>query len=314
MADRLRSGSGRAPGKVILLGEHAVVYGRRAIAASIGQGLEVRLTEGRVPRLASPNGSGRLYEALARAARGFGIDGESLSIEVSSSLPQGVGLGSSAALSVALVRALADLLGAALDDGEAGARAFELEQVFHGNPSGIDNTVCAHGGLISFSRDRGFRPLACARPLPLVIAIGRAARETRRVVGALRERWQADRVRYEAVFDEIAALVERGEAALAAGDRRGFGAVMDANQDALARLGISTPELDEMAAFARAHGALGAKLTGGGGGGAVIALANGDASALAGAFQARGWRAFTSDIGPAASYSTYRSYPKQEPT
>jgi len=291
---------GWAPGKVILLGEHAVVYGRPALAASIEQGLRVSVWR-RVPSTITSTSTAalstsRLREALVRAAGLFAIAAEELEVEVDSSLPQGVGLGSSAALSVALVRALGQLAGVALDEHQVAERSFELERIFHGHPSGIDNTVCAHGGLISFSRADGFRPLACARPLRLVIAIGSAVRETRRVVGALRQRWEDERERHEAMFDEIAALVRQGETALASGDCTAFGEIVNANQQVLARLDISTPELDEMIDFARRNGALGAKLTGGGGGGAIICLAGEHAPALASAFEKQGRRAFVTEV------------------
>jgi hydroxymethylglutaryl-CoA reductase len=207
-----------------------------------------------------------------------------------------MGLGSSAALSVALVRALARFAYRALDDSAVCAGAFEIEKIFHGYPSGIDNTVATYGGLIAFTRGAAARPLCAPRPLPLVVALGRAPRHTRQTVTALRAKWEANAATCERRFDEIAALVNAAEHAIAAGDHVTLGATMNANHAVLEHLGISTDELEQMVDLARTHGALGAKLTGGGGGGAVICLCDDDRSRLVAAFTRAGWQAFTTDI------------------
>lgn len=301
------SAHGTAPGKVILLGEHAVVYGRTALAAAIDRSVDVTITPG-------PPASPALFvleagaqhaaplQALARAAELVGVPPYDFRARITSNLPIGVGLGSSAALSVATVRALARFVAQPLDDTEVCAHAFEIEKLFHGFPSGIDNTVATVGGLIAFTRGAAprplaVRPLAVRRPIPLVVALGRTPRRTQQAVTALRERWTAQQDHYEALFDEIGHLVAEAAAALPSADFGKLGALMNLNQGLLRRLGVSTDELDHLVSLAGAHGALGAKLTGGGGGGAVICLCEDGRDQLVHAFERDGWCAFATDIG-----------------
>ena len=287
-----------APGKVILLGEHAVVYGRTALAASINLYVEVAVTGIRRANVHNTVEARHTVplRALERAAELTGLDPGSITVTVAADLPASVGLGSSAALSVALIRALAKFAGQSLSDAVVCARAFEIEKIFHGFPSGIDNTVVTYGGLIAFRRDGTVKPLATAQPIPLVIALGRAPRETQEAVRGLRERWESSPALYEPLFDEIDRLVSEAQHAIAAGDLPTLGALMNANHRLLQRLGISTEELDEMVALARDSGVSGAKLTGGGGGGAVICLCDADRERLVESFTRAGWRAFVTDI------------------
>ncbi|MFN8624934.1 MAG: mevalonate kinase [Candidatus Binatia bacterium] len=292
-----------APGKVILLGEHAVVYGRAALAASIDRYVEVEAARtggagSPVPRDGSTSAPRWAVppEALCRAAELTGVDPREITASARATMPSGAGLGSSAGLSVALIRALAALAGQSLSDATLCGRAFEIEKIFHGFPSGIDNTVATYGGLLAFKHGTAPRPVVLPRPLPLVIAVGRAPRETQKVVRGLRQRWEANPERYEPLFDAIDGLVREAETAIGTADLRKLGCAMRANHDLLQHMGISTEELDRMVALADAGGALGAKLTGGGGGGAVIALCDGDRERLVNAFLGAGWDAFATDI------------------
>jgi hydroxymethylglutaryl-CoA reductase len=284
-----------APAKVILLGEHAVVYGRTALAASIDRYVEVSIAPA-VSTGLKEGGRAVPLAALERAAELTGLDPASITASAAADVPLGVGLGSSAALSVALVRALARFAGQPVSDAVVCARAFEIEKIFHGFPSGIDNTIATYGGLIAFRRGDTVKPLATARSIPLVIALGRAPRETQKTVRGLRQRWENSPALYEPLFDEIDRLVNEAQHAITAGDLPMLGALMNANHRLLQRLAISTEELDEMVALARDSGVLGAKLTGGGGGGAVICLCGADRERLVESFTGAGWRAFETDI------------------
>jgi hydroxymethylglutaryl-CoA reductase len=295
-----------APGKIILLGEHAVVYGRAALAASIDRQVEVAVAPAGGPaRLAAlASSSDGIHwpvpiEALQRAAALTGVNAAEIETVASANLPFSAGLGSSAALSVALIRSLARFSGQSLTNAVVCAHAFEIEKLFHGFPSGIDNTVVTYGGLLAFRHGTAPRPVTLKRPIPLVIGIGRTARETQKTVRGLRQRWEADQGQYDPLFDQIDALVGAAESAIGMGEFAQLGALMDANHELLQRMGISTDELDQMVGLARASGARGAKLTGGGGGGAVICLCDGDRDRLVEAFTQSGWKAFSTDIkGP----------------
>lgn len=315
-------GSGQAHGKVILIGEHAVVYGRSAIAAAIDRQVRVSILaaehEGEVgcgegsvrdgapftliissPEESEPSPqSTLLLQAVTRAADLLDVDLRGLKLRIDSDLPAAVGLGSSAALSVALVRALAATHSRALTADNVCSLAYELERLFHGFPSGIDNTVATHGGLVLFRRDAKARSLASSRAIPLVVAIGRAPRNTSTAVGRLRARWQENPGPHEACFDRIQDLAREAGDAIESADWPLLGRCFDTNHALLQELGVSTPELDEMVDLARSHGALGAKLTGGGGGGAIVCLMDADPQQLVRVFTAAGWRAFPTVIQP----------------
>jgi mevalonate kinase len=295
-------GRGRAGGKVILLGEHVVVYGRPAIAAGLPIGLEVEVSAGAGPAVVSNDAAvasdPRPPRLVAEAARLMGLDPATIVARVRSELPAGRGLGSSAALAVATLRAVAAAAGRALDRAgelDAGRR---LEAVFHGTPSGIDPAAAALGTCFRFVRGEPpvVTPLQLGLPLPLVVAFGSRPRSTAAAVGGLRERWQADRARHEALFDEVAAVVERGAGAAASGDLAALGRAFDDNQSLLERHGVSSDEIAALVGAARRAGALGAKLTGGGAGGAVIALAA-DPDSLAHRLRGEGWTVLVSRIG-----------------
>lgn len=286
---------GRAAGKVILLGEHAVVYGRPALAASLPLGLEVEVEETAGPLglesdRAELTSDPRPAALVREAADALGLPPRGLALRVRSQLPPGVGLGSSAALAIAVLRALALAAGRRLGSEEEVALGRRLEAVFHGTPSGIDPAAAALGaGCFRFVRGDPptITPLRLPRSLPLVIVLGGRARSTGAAVAGLRSRWEGDRSRYEALFDEVAATVEAGAAAVERGDLADLGRAFDRNQTLLEALGVSAPEVEAVAAAARRAGALGAKLTGGGAGGAVVAVAE-DAEAVARAFSVTG--------------------------
>jgi mevalonate kinase len=267
---------GRAGGKVILLGEHVVVYGRPAIATGLPLGLEAEVVEGAGPALESAHADDPRCATLVRDACALtGLDPQRVVVRVRSELPPGRGLGSSAALAVATLRACAAAAGRSFATEDELAHGRALEGVFHGTPSGIDPAAAALGRCFGFVRGEPptVTPLAPPVALPLVVAFGARPRDTGAAVGGLRARWEADRATHEALFDAVAAVVARGTESLLRGDLAGLGAAFDENQTLLERLGVSSDEIGALVAAARAHGAFGAKLTGGGAGGAVIALA-----------------------------------------
>jgi mevalonate kinase len=297
---------GRAAGKVILLGEHAVVYGRPALAAGLQLGLvaEVRAGSGPArietdrPALAA---DGKLDRLLAEAAAAIGLEPRGLVVRVGSQLPAGVGLGSSAALAVAVLRALAAASGRTLDTAEELRLGRRLEAIFHGHPSGIDPAAAALGTCFRFVRGEPptVTPLRLPGALPLVIAFGERARSTGAAVTALRARWEADRPRHERLFDDIGAVVEQGMRAVEQGDLTALGHAFDENQTLLERLGVSETGAEALITVARRSGALGAKLTGGGAGGAIVALAS-DAPRVAAALEGAGARTLVVQVGPPA--------------
>jgi len=284
--------SASACGKTILLGEHAVVYGRPAIAVPVS---DVRA---RADVVEAPPGNGMLLVAqdlnavysldgeddsdTARALRvtvrntldrlGVPVERAALRITVSSQIPIARGMGSGAALATALVRALAAHYGGYLTAREVSDLVYRTEMIFHGTPSGVDNTVVAYEKPVYFVKGMRADIFWLARPFTLLIADTGVPSRTRDAVQDLRHRWQAAPAHYERLFDAIGALVERGQQAMTTGDLPTLGALMDENQRLLCELDISCSPLDRLIAVARAAGALGCKLTGGGRGGCLIAL------------------------------------------
>jgi hydroxymethylglutaryl-CoA reductase len=276
---------GRAAGKVILLGEHAAVYGRHALALPIPDAVQVSLAPAKHPGRALLRGAHAPPagdEAVARHVRELAdfiagrldVTGRCFDVRLTLGIPAAMGLGASAALAVALVRAYDTVLGLGLDDVAVNTLAFECEQRAHGTPSGIDNTVATWARPVLYRRDAGsVATLELSSPPPLVIAAGRQRGITREQVAAVRARFERRPDRYEALFDQIDAVSVAGAGALAAGDHAALGDLMNLCHGLLNALQVSTPELENMVHVARTHGALGAKLTGAGGGGSIVALA-----------------------------------------
>jgi mevalonate kinase len=302
--------SGAAPGKVILLGEHSVVFGEPAIAAAIERQLEVRARF--VPK-ATPHADPKVEAAVGFAARDFEVDPSTLEIEIVSDIPPACGLGSSAALSLALVRALAALAGASLSDEEARRRASRVEDVFHGTASGVDVAASASAGMIWFERSTPPRiePLTVRRPVDLVVALSGEPRSTSGPVGRLRERHARRPELYARLFGLAGETVRAGRVAVEREDWPGLGELMDVAQGLLNAFGVSTPTLERMVGIARDAGALGAKLSGAGGGGAIIALAPEQAQRVAERLRAAGFEAFSTRVGSRDGSDRENAKPKR---
>lgn len=267
-------GLGRACGKVILFGEHAVVYGVPAIAAGISRGAEARCVQSRVDGI-SINGTtisegNALLEALKQVRTALGVD--RAQVDLSLSLPPGAGLGASAALGVATVRGLGNLFLRDLDERRVFFAAQAWERVFHGNPSGIDVAAAQSGGPIRFSKASEPEPLLMNKPLLLVVAQAGPPASTKEMVAGVARLKDRNPTQFQKTLDAILSLVENATLLLRSGDLAAVGKLMDLNHMLLAGWMLSTQELEEACRRAREHGALGAKLTGSGGGGSVIAL------------------------------------------
>jgi mevalonate kinase len=189
-------------------------------------------------------------------------------VEVEASMPPGGGLGCSAAIGVAIARALDPHASqrATLD------RAMAWERVFHGNPSGVDAAVAAQGGCILFRKGEPVEPIRARGALQLCIGHTGIASSTKTMVEAVASARQRVEGAVDRSFEAIRSLVHAARSAIEGGDRVALGHLMDRNQALLASLSVSTPAIEQMCDLARRAGALGAKLTGAGGGGSVVAL------------------------------------------
>jgi hydroxymethylglutaryl-CoA reductase len=288
---------GEANGKVILLGEHAVVHGQPAIVVGLELGVRIEVEPLDAGPRRGPGGDPRLEQMIDAAAARLGIPAAaSFAVAIGGELPVAIGLGSSAALCVALVRALAAASELRISPAEVAAHAHALEGI--GTPSGVDSTAATYGGVLWFlaGPPPAHEPIRLRRDLGLVIALSGTRHETGRTVGGLRQRVAARPDVYRPVLKAIGALVVSARRALEEGDHELLGELMNMNHALLAACAVSTPQLEETVEMARCCGALGAKLTGGGGGGAVVALAPADPHDLAAALRDQGCEAFATRI------------------
>jgi mevalonate kinase len=194
-------------------------------------------------------------------------------IEVKTSIPSGAGMGWSAAYSVALARAAADAQGISLNWRRIAEYAHIGEKVFHGNPSGIDNTLASRRGAILFKKGEDPVPIELKKPIYIVIGHTGKMGITKDLVASV-SKLRAEKPDFFAgLMKEEETLIMDAKKALEKGSLSRLGELMDTNHSYLVQLGVSTPELEEVVSIAKENGALGAKITGAGGGGCAIALA-----------------------------------------
>ncbi len=285
-----------SPGKVIICGEHFVVYGGLAVAAAINMRAyaTVKLREGGTVRIGSRQlgtaewQNGRLVK---ESAKGVGerleayrkmVDavleqhgrGKGVSISLDSQIPRASGLGSSAAIAVATASALLDALGIEFTTDDVINYALVAESEIHYRPSGIDPTVSAIGGIITFRR--GAKPSRIGVQKGFELLVIESGRQRR--TGMMVRKVAQFRELHINLFDKLMEVSDMiaGEVELAIHNNRieRLGSLMTVSHNILRAIGVSSRELDEIVDRVLRAGAYGAKLTGGGGGGVVIAVAS----------------------------------------
>jgi mevalonate kinase len=284
----------RAGGKVILFGEHGVVYGRPALAAGLTTGATAELiheagalTTARLtvdpwgvtvdaiePGAADHDSkvpAHQLAHALGAIAGAY-AQPPALHVRVTMELPSGAGLGGSAALSVAIVKAFDQELGIERTPSEIADIALRAERVFHGNPSGVDTAMAAAGGVAVYRKGQPLERVKIKQPITLVVGHSGEPGMTKETVASVARQHAQRPDKVEQIFAGMEAIVKNGQTALERGELDALGQLMELNQKLLVTLVLSTPRLEEMCTAAVMAGALGAKLTGGGGGGCMIAL------------------------------------------
>jgi len=301
----MNAGTAFGAGKIILLGEHAVVYGHPAIAAALPLGVQAHFEPAECCQLLAPEDLEERQAELLQQAFNHAADYAGFpktAVHLKADLPMGAGLGSSAAVSVACAKALA-MAAFPGEEGEAWLRkvadmAFCMEKVFHGNPSGADHTTSLRETLLWFCSGKA-EPLSCPAPLKVLVVLAGKRSSTQSTVARLRERQQKWPRHHKRLFEEIGRCVEDARVAIEAGDLALLGELMNVNQGLLSAMQLDSENLAQGVRRLRAAGALGAKLTGAGGdGGAVVGLFENPEAAL-GVLRAEGLHGFACQLaGP----------------
>jgi len=276
-----------APGKIILFGEHAVVYSRPALAVPVTQvhaDVEV-LDSSRAgiwinapvidlhAELTSLPSDHPIASVILKLLQLFEISHPpDLEINISSTIPVAAGLGSGAAVSVALIRALALHIAYPLTNGLVNDLVYETEKLHHGTPSGIDNTVITYNMPVYFIKGQPIETFKTGKPFTIVIGDTGIPALTKESVGDVRRLWLKDTAHFENIFNEIAQISLIARRSIESGKPELLGEYMDHNHTLLQEMTVSSPELDLLVTAARKAGAIGAKLSGGGRGGNMIAL------------------------------------------
>ena len=282
-----------APGKVILSGEHSVVYNQPALAGALDLRCQVTLKEGEPglqihatdlnelliyspADLANVNDKKDVHKGFDNLAGAIlavtdSIEDINVDVEISSKVPIGAGLGSSAATSVAIVAAYREFLDLEFDREMISRQAFEAEKIAHGTPSGIDNTTASLGGLVHFQAGES-KSLIIEKEIPLLIVNTNIPRNTKQLVTAVRKRKETVGEFMDGLLENMGLLTLQIEECLLSNNIKLAGELFDINQGLLDAIGVNHPKLSELIYKARNAGALGAKLTGAGGGGCLIVL------------------------------------------
>jgi len=273
-----------APGKIILSGEHFVVHGSYSVAAAINKRVYVSVREinGKdqivsndiSSNLDSDDGSFPAVKSVTRNILSIARNRKHspFEISISSEIPSGSGLGSSAAVSVACSAALSEFLGIPLNKEEISNLAFKGESTVHGNPSGLDIQACQSGGLIVFKKSFETRSIHLKDPVRLLVVFSGRKRSTSKLIAKVADR----RTEYPNQFQRLVDSASSGSFemvdALKSRDLSKIGSLFTSLQVQLSWIGVSTPQLDDLIEFLyKKQEVLGAKLTGAGGGGSIIA-------------------------------------------
>ena len=276
-----------APGKIILFGEHAVVYGRPALAVPVTHvHADVEVSDSarvgiwidapdvdlhaELNTLPSDHPIASVINNLFFLLRVSPFP--SLNIKINSTIPVASGLGSGAAVTVALTRSLSSHLNYPMTDEEINAFAYEIEKLHHGTPSGIDNTVITYARPVYFIKGQRIETFKMGEPFTILIGDTGISALTRESVHDVRRLWLYDKSRWETLFDKVGEISFTARRVIEAGKCEMLGELMNENHALLQKMGVSSPELDKLVEAARAASAMGAKLSGGGRGGNMIAL------------------------------------------
>jgi mevalonate kinase len=276
---------GRAHGKLILVGEHSVVYGMPAIALPFPM-VEVISTVKKIPESVMiscdyyngplstiPEKMAGITACIYETLKNLKKPAEGIMIQLNSTIPLGRGLGSSAAVAVAIVKSLYSFFGQTIEQKQLMSLVHIAETHAHGNPSGVDMYTAASDVPIWFQKEKKIDAIQIGSPLHLVVADSGRVGDTHAAVTSVRENYQLQKANTEDSLNRLKKITYEARAAISEGNTKLLGSLLNLAQDELILLGVSDEGLNQLVNAARALGAMGSKLTGGGRGGCVLALA-----------------------------------------
>jgi mevalonate kinase len=282
---------GKGYAKIILFGEHFVVYGLPGIAAGIDKYVQFeaqkvkdsddilfddKVFNEKISMKAKPDHIKlKIFNAMF-ADEEF-VPKKGIKFIINSTFPAGGGLGYSSAFCVAMARSINNLFDQGWKDEKINELAYKGECVAHGKPSGIDNTCATYGTLIYFEKNleggkNKAKPFKCGKPLYLVIADSGVKHDTKEAVSDVAKRKESDEKEFAKLCDEAKRIASKAKTELGYGGIIEVGKLMKQNHELLKTIGVSCPEIEQIVRIMNFEGALGAKLTGAGMGGNVIAL------------------------------------------
>jgi mevalonate kinase len=274
-----------APGKVILFGEHFVVYGVKAILCAIDKRITVSAEKTKERKISITSNIGKLeleknislseinsplkpFYFLANKI----IKNHDTGIEiiVESDIPLGVGLGSSSACCVAGAAAISRLFSNTTKE-EILKLAIEAEKTIFQNTSGADCTVCTYGGIMEYDKENGFTTIESQPNFHLVIANSNIEHSTEVVVAGVKEFKEKNEIEFATLCNNESKLVDEVLKEIKENNIKEIGNRVTQNQEYLEKIGISNDKLRDMIKIGE-NGSFGAKITGAGGGGCIFAL------------------------------------------
>lgn len=291
----LKSITVSAPGKLLLLGDHAVVHARPCLVTAVGQRMktqvslldtqELQLEASEVGvsgyrksmkdlgRGGIPKGAQFVEIAVKNFTEKYRLKG-GLRVETSSDLSSKFGFGSSSASTVCVVKALSELSGKSLDNTSLFDLAYKTVMDIQGVGSGFDIAAAIYGGTLYFiGGGKRIEPIAVSS-LPLIVGYSGSKGHTPTLVKMVAAQMKQHPSIYNSLFDISTACVEEGKKAMAEGNFVTFGQMMNINEGLLSSYGVETAKLAVMIYAARGAGAYGAKLSGAGGGDCMIAVSS----------------------------------------